>query len=270
MASFIISAEQEKAPALITFKNNSTGADTYNWEINGQAISQESDMEYLILESGRYDVSLEAVKDGKNDIQTKTIFVDAPEKCHVYMKTTMGDFVFELSELTPGHRDNFIDLIEKGYYHGLKFHRVIDGFMVQGGDNATRSEKTDIEFRDQIPDEIDSGLLHFKGALAAARMPDNVNPDKYSSGTQFYIVEGRPLTEDEGENYNSGNLIEYNQKDKETYMTQGGTPQLDGEYTVFGRLVKGFNVLEKISNTETAEMDAPLNDIFIIETLIIN
>lgn len=269
-ANFLISAESRKAPALINFNNQSTSAESYVWEVNDSIISTVDDAQHLFLNSGRYEICLTASKDNKSHQTIQTIFIDAPQLCHVYMKTSLGSFVFALSESTPGHRDNFISLIESGYYNGLSFHRVIDGFMVQGGDNKSRKGQTSITYKDQIREEINEDLFHVKGALAAARMPDDVNPDKFSSGTQFYIVHGRNLTSEDVENYESSKLFTYSGNDKKRYLEEGGAPQLDGEYTVFGYLVSGFDTLDKIANVETGELDKPIVDIRILETHIIN
>lgn len=270
VANFLISADSRKAPALINFKNSSTGADSFVWTVNDSIVSEQETVDHLFLSSGRHEISLIASKLDKSDKKMQTIFIDAPELCHVYMNTTAGPFIFKLSESTPTHRDNFIKLIESGYYHGLSFHRVIEGFMIQGGDDKSRKKKGNFTFQDQIKEEINTELLHFKGALAAARMPDDVNPDKYSSGTQFYIVDGRDLSTEDIENYESNKLFSYSQENIQQYLKSGGAPQLDGEYTIFGYLISGFETLDKIAKVETGNADVPVKDIRILETKIVN
>lgn len=269
-AEFLINADDNQAPALINFKNLSKNSESYIWSINEDVVSEDETLEHLFLESGRYDIQLKALKDGKIASQTKPVFIDAPKNCSVYIETSLGAMTFVLSELTPNHRDNFLDLIEKKYYNGLSFHRVIDGFMIQGGDNKTRKTKDRFKFKEQIPSEFNKEHFHYKGALAAARMPDDINPDKMSSGTQFYIVDGVELSIDAIKNHEASKLFSYTVDQKKRYLESGGAPQLDGEYTVFGYLIDGFDVLEKISKIETGEMNVPLKEVLILDIKAIN
>lgn len=239
------------------------------------------------------------------------------------IKTNYGDIKLVLFDKTPKHKENFIELANKGFYDSLLFHRVIDNFMIQTGDPNTRSSSDPQSFGQggpgyTIPPEFNPELIHEKGMVAAARMGDNVNPKKESSGSQFYIVEGMVYTEeslrDSRVNYNElykcfGNLIqrsgyvELNQKAMQlqtenkldelkalilsykdvceqdydveldqpltqqqidVYTTVGGVPHLDGGYTVFGEVVQGMDVVEKIAAVKTAPGDRPIEDVIMV------
>lgn len=233
------------------------------------------------------------------------------------IKTTEGDILISLSDLTPLHRDNFIKLAESGFYDGVTFHRVIKDFMIQTGDGATRLDSTLIKDDYTIPAEINDSLYHRRGVVAAARMGDDVNPERSSSGTQFYIVQGKI--------YNDEDLaatvqrIEYNRRQyfynralldlrgaaaktdtvmsedeiqqnaiirayeameeagpyvmpehrRNVYKTIGGTPFLDGAYTVFGEVLEGMEVVDAIAGTATDMTDKPVQDIRILKVKII-
>lgn len=233
------------------------------------------------------------------------------------IKTTAGDIVISLSDLTPLHRDNFIKLAESGFYDGVAFHRVIRDFMIQTGDGSTRQDTSLIKDDYTIAAEINDSLFHKRGAVAAARMGDDVNPERNSSGTQFYIVQGKV--------YNDEMLaatvqrIEYNRRQylynkalidlrkealdsttpvsddviqqnaivrayeameeegpyempvvrRDVYKTLGGTPFLDGAYTVFGEVLGGMEVVDAIAATATDASDRPLTEIRIIRIKII-
>ncbi len=204
----------------------------------------------------------------------------------VEIKTTRGIIVVKLYNETPLHRDNFVKLVQEKFYNGLLFHRVIDGFMIQGGDPDSKNAKPDSELGNgdvgyTIPAEFRTpAIYHRKGALAAARTGDNENPQKASSGCQFYIVEGKKFTDKELDNMQAGKIARYgNQandsvykfslKARADYRTIGGTPHLDGNYTVFGEVVKGLDVVEKISVVKTNESDRPLEDVRIISMKIV-
>lgn len=163
-----------------------------------------------------------------------------PEEPVLEMVTSMGSMKIKLYKETPLHRDNFVNLARKGYYNGLLFHRVIKGFMIQAGDPFTR-DTTKVELYGSggpnytVPAEIVPGLHHKKGAIAAARRGDSVNPERASSGSQFYIVQ-----------------------DEE------GCSHLDGEYTIFGEVTDGMNVIDNIAGVETNPRGLPLYPINII------
>jgi cyclophilin family peptidyl-prolyl cis-trans isomerase len=171
----------------------------------------------------------------------------------VVIHTDKGDITVKLYNETPRHRDNFIKLVNEGFYDGSIFHRVIRSFMIQGGGGATRNQDPGYK----IPAEIVEGFYHKKGALAAARMPDQVNPQKESSGSQFYIVHGRTFSRSD-----LGRLgKEFNEEQIKLYTSIGGAPHLDGDYTVFGEVISGFEVVDKIASVETAAADRPVKEI---------
>jgi len=173
--------------------------------------------------------------------------------------------VFELYNSTPLHRDSFIKLIDSGFYDNLLFHRVIYDFMIQGGDPDSKNAGPEKRLGSGgpgylIPAEI--GALHVRGALAAARIGGKANPDKLSSGSQFYIVQGlQKLNELDLEEAVRQHNRNYTEEEKKIYLEQGGYPSLDNEYTVFGKLVEGFDVLDKIATVETNSDDRPLQNL---------
>jgi cyclophilin family peptidyl-prolyl cis-trans isomerase len=189
-------------------------------------------------------------------------------KKDVLMQTDSGHLILRLKEETPLHRDNFIRLVKSGYYNGISFHRVISGFMIQAGDEKTKIKADSTKFLKAytLPAEISPDFFHKKGMLAAARMGDNVNPTRESSGVQFYIVQGRVFNDkslDSVETYRlNGRKIPVAQR--EVYKTTGGAPHLDQTYTIFGELVSGYDVLDKIAQTKTSGRqggDKPMTDI---------
>jgi peptidylprolyl isomerase len=239
----------------------------------------------------------------------------------VSVKTTLGEIVIKLYDSTPLHRDNFIKLVNTGFYEGISFHRVIKDFMIQAGDPETRSS-SDTRLPDSlktytIPAEFKPQYYHKKGALAAARQGNEVNPEMRSSGTQFYIVQGVKFTDEAlntAEQRINNNLKQslFNKILKETkdsirvsgsaksdgeiqeiasikmfkflttnkdfkfpeeqriaYRELGGTPRLDGAYTVFGEVVEGLDVIDKIAAVPTGPADKPITDIKIIKAKIV-
>ena len=269
-ALFDLEMEGASVPARVQTKNLSSNASSYKWTLNDSLISESEVVEFTLFTSGRYELCLEAMDDGKVDIYKKSVIVEAPHNCRVQISTTEGNMIFELYENTPGHLSNFIDLVEMGYYNGITFHRVMEGFMIQAGDNSTRVDEKKFEVQDQIPAEFRDEYVHHKGALAAARMPDEVNPDRASSGTQFYIVHGRSLTDDQLENYDVTRQVPYTADQKNLYKDKGGAPQLDGAYTIFGFLVDGEQVIDKIAGVQTNERNRPVEDVRIIEMKVLN
>lgn len=171
--------------------------------------------------------------------------------------TEYGDMKGFLYNETPLHRDNFVKLVKQGWYKNSPFHRVIKNFMIQGGQNA--DGRLDPGYR--IPAEFNPKFYHKKGALAAARMGDQVNPKKESSGSQFYIVQGTVLDEKTLQAFSARNGIKYTPEQVKTYTTLGGTPHLDGAYTVFGEITEGFDVLDKIASVKTLPGDKPEKDV---------
>ena len=189
----------------------------------------------------------------------------AQNETKVLIKTTMGDITVMLYDDTPLHRDNFVKLVNEGWYTGSPFHRVIKDFMIQGGQNADGSQ--DPGYR--IPAEIKSNHFHKKGALAAARQADQVNPQKMSSGSQFYIVQGQVWNETQLNMFESRYGKVFNAKQRQTYQTIGGTPHLDGDYTVFGEVVEGLDIVDKIAAVKTGYMDVPVEPVTIISMEIV-
>ncbi len=238
----------------------------------------------------------------------------------VLLKTTMGDITILLYGDTPRHRDNFVKLVKEGHYDGVLFHRVINDFMVQTGDpDSKTAPKGKMLGGGDVPYEIEAEFIfpthyHHRGAIAAARQGDNVNPQKKSSGSQFYIVTGKKFTPGqldnmerqavmrhkqdvfntltathrdsimalrrnrdsaglqalheklvaETERLTANDTVIYTPEMRDTYINEGGTPHLDGSYTVFGRVISGMDVVDKIQKVETDGNDRPIEDIRII------
>jgi len=211
--------------------------------------------------------------------QQDTVVTKKDRKRDVLIQTNYGDMVVRLSNETPLHRDNFLKLVKSNFYDSILFHRVINNFMIQAGDpNSKRAEKGQPLGNGgpgyTIPAEFRPDLFHKKGVIAAARMGDNVNPQKASSGSQFYIVQGKIFTDaglDSTETFRlNGRKIPKEQR--EVYKTIGGTPHLDQNYTVFGEVVKGLDVVDKIAAVATsklADRDRPLEDVRIIKARLI-
>lgn len=187
----------------------------------------------------------------------------------VLIETSKGKIKVKLYNETPLHRDNFIKLVNEGKYEGLLFHRIIKQFMVQGGDVNSKDAPMDMplgegEIGYTIPAEfVYPRYFHKRGALCAARTPDEDNPTKESSGSQFYIVTGKHFTSMELDKKEKEEGITYTPEQRKAYMVEGGAPHLDGEYTVFGEVLKGIKVADKIQFTPTNEDDRPLSNITI-------
>ncbi len=184
----------------------------------------------------------------------------------VRITTPYGDMKVELSDLTPQHRDNFIKLAGEGFYNGLLFHRVMRGFMIQGGDPDSKNAPAGTMLGMggpgyTVPAEFNPELIHLKGAIAAARQGDQVNPQRASSGSQFYIVQGKVWTDAELDQIEARNGIKYTPEQREAYKTIGGAAMLDGQYTVFGKVVEGLDVIDKIAAQPTDRANRPLKDI---------
>ncbi|MDP4223209.1 MAG: peptidylprolyl isomerase [Bacteroidota bacterium] len=239
------------------------------------------------------------------------------ENSLVLIKTSLGDIKIRLFDSTPIHRDNFIKLVNMGFYEGVLFHRVIKDFMIQAGDASTRTgltkQQLDTLNTYTIPAEFRREYYHKKGAIAAAREGNEVNPGMRSSGTQFYIVQGtrftepelktiearvnsnvkqtlfsrlmkdiadsarlsgKPLQESEVQERASLKMFDYlttkvdlkfTDSQIKDYETIGGVPRLDGAYTVFGEVVEGLDVVDRIASVKTDSSDKPLSDVRIIK-----
>lgn len=189
-----------------------------------------------------------------------------PQNIRVKFITTHGEIVVELFNETPLHRDNFVKLTKEGFYDGLLFHRVIDGFMIQGGDPNSRGAQPGqpLGMGDPgytLPAEIVPGKFHRLGALAAARMGDQVNPERRSSGSQFYIVQGRVWTDEELTLFAERRGLNITPEARQIYSTVGGTPHLDYTYTVFGQVISGLEVIASIAAVQTDPANRPLQDV---------
>ena len=182
----------------------------------------------------------------------------------VVIKTSMGTIKAKLYNDTPQHRDNFIKLVNEGWYNGSPFHRVINQFMIQGGQNA--DGRLDPGYT--VPAEFKDNHFHKKGALCAARQGDQVNPKKASSGSQFYIVQGKVYDERALDMFESRMGKVFSARQRQAYQTVGGTPHLDGEYTVFGEVTEGLDVVDKIAAVKTGRMDVPVEPVTIISVTI--
>jgi cyclophilin family peptidyl-prolyl cis-trans isomerase len=197
-------------------------------------------------------------------------------KKDVEIVTGKGVIIVRLSDSTPLHRDNFIKLVKGHYYDSVLFHRVIKKFMIQSGDPDSKHAKAGVELGNGGPSytisaEFRPFLFHHKGVIAAAREGDDVNPKKASAGSQFYIVEGKKFTDaglDSVERFRlHGRKIPADQRS--VYKTIGGTPHLDQNYTVFGEVIGGLNVVDSIALVPTDKNDRPLQDVRIIRMRLI-
>ena len=266
-------------------------------------------------------VGLRAQQTSSDMPQTK----ENPGDVKVLLRTTMGDITLLLYGDTPRHTENFVKLVKSGHYDGLLFHRVINDFMVQGGDPESKdAPKGKMLGAGDMGYTIEAEILfpthyHHRGAIAAARQGDNVNPEKRSSGSQFYIVTGkkyapamldqmeqralmqkkqevfnklasqysdsimnmrrnrdqagldalRDKLAEETERLTANDTTVYTPEMREVYVNEGGTPHLDGAYTVFGRVLEGMDVVDKIQKAETDSHDRPVDDIRIISAKVV-
>lgn len=181
----------------------------------------------------------------------------------VLISTPYGDMKAILYNETPKHRDNFIKIVKDGVLDSTLFHRVIQGFMIQGGDPDSKTAAKgqmlgsgDIGYR--VPAEFNENIIHRKGALAAAR---DMNPQKASSACQFYICQGKVYTPAELDNLEMRMGKKFSTLQRQTYSSEGGVPFLDGDYTVFGQVTEGMEVIDKIAAVKTDGRDRPLEDI---------
>jgi len=204
-----------------------------------------------------------AVKIRKPVVKRDTAVVAKEEFTRVKISTEFGDMVVKLYNKTPKHRDNFIKLVNEHFYDSLLFHRVINSFMIQGGDPQSKNADAnaflgagDVGYT--IPAEFDSSLFHKRGALCAARTE---NPEKASSGCQFYIVQGRKSSDGELDNLQMQRGLRYTAAQRMTYKMNGGTPFLDMNYTVFGEVESGMETIDKIATVAANPSNRPLKDV---------
>ena len=195
-------------------------------------------------------------------LQFSLSYVAAQNRAEVLMETSEGNIRIQLYNETPQHRDNFLKLVKEHYYDSLQFHRVIKDFMIQGGKGKTLDYTIEAEFH--TPQ-----LFHKRGTIAAAREGDDVNPQKRSSASQFYFVWGRKYSERAMEFMENRLTVDLTPEMREAYMTVGGTPHLDGTYTVFGEITEGLDVVERIQGVETDETDHPLQPVLILRATVV-
>ena len=190
----------------------------------------------------------------------------------ILIETSLGKIQCVLFAETPMHAENFVTLAEKGFFDGILFHRIIKDFMIQSGDPSTKvAPKSGAHEADYtIPAEFHPNLYHKKGVLAAARQGDHVNPKRESSGSQFYIVQGKVFSDAELDNMEkAGAHIRFTPEQRKIYTSIGGTPHLDYGYTVFGEVIGGLEVVDKIAAVATGTMSRPLEDVRIIKVTVL-
>jgi len=243
-------------------------------------LGQSFDIQSLLLTMKRIFVFLISILLVQIGVAQKEVVVKKKDrKKDVLLQTSMGDILIRLSDSTPLHRDNFLKLVKQGYYDSVLFHRVINNFMIQAGDPNSKNAAAGQPLGNggpgyTVPAEIRATLFHKKGVIAAARQGDDVNPMKESSGSQFYITQGKIFSDaglDSLETYRmKGRKIPADQR--EIYKTIGGTPHLDQNYTVFGEVIKGFDVIDKIASVATSnaqDRDRPLENVMILKTKLV-
>jgi len=266
VAAFSVPSGHLEAHALIHFTNASEHAEASHWTFGDGAESTDLNPDHRYDRAGDYTVTLTVTTGKKSDSMTKDIHIDPPAKCLVEIQTDYGTMVAELYDATPKHRDNFLKLAEEGYFNDLLFHRVIDGFMIQGGDPNSRGAAAGAPLGMggpgyQVDAEFVDSLVHIRGAIAAARTGDNVNPQRKSSGSQFYIVQGSPVDNTTLDQLERRKGIPYTPEQRAAYIESGGTPFLDHDYTVFGRVISGLEVIDKIAQVEKDNRDRPRQDV---------
>lgn len=226
-----------------------------------------------------------AASSGELELLAETDTVGLPATNFYEIQTPYGHMVVRLFDETPQHRNNFKRLVAEQYFDSTTFHRVIRGFMIQGGDPNSRDEDPSNDGVGGpgylLPAEIRPDLFHRRGVLAAAREGDEINPDRASSGSQFYIVQGirmDSLTLNEVEQRVRAGTddpsFQFSPEARRAYQTEGGAPHLDRQYTIFGELVEGFDVLDRIGAVETPRsqqlpaapdlLDRPSEDIWMV------
>ena len=267
------SSNNNTAPSKVTFSNSSENAESYEWDFGDGNKSSEATPNHEYFGSGNYTVILKATKGNKTVTMEKNLVIDAPKECMVIIETAYGNMTAILYNETPQHRDNFIKLAEEGFYDDLLFHRVINNFMIQGGDPKSKGATATQPLGSggpgyTVPAEFVDSLVHVKGALSAARMGDQMNPRRESSGSQFYIVHGQQVSGDQLKMMEARKGMTYSEEAKRIYQEEGGTPFLDKEYTVFGRVIKGLDVIDKIAEVKTARGDRPMEDVKMKMTVI--
>ena len=224
--------------------------------------------------SAAEEANAKASDDQTETVQETTTERNMDELTKVVFKTSMGNITIALYDNTPLHKENFLKLVSEDYYNGVLFHRIIQGFMIQTGDPDSKGAPIGKMLGNggpdyTIPAEFRKENYLKRGAVAAARQGDNVNPTKASSGSQFYIVDGKPFTKEQLNQITMAYGTTFTDEQTEVYTTVGGAPFLDMQYTVFGEVVEGMDVVDKIAAQKKDRYDRPFNDIKIISTTIV-
>lgn len=198
---------------------------------------------------------------------------DSDDSTYAKIETNLGTMKVKLYDSTPQHRDNFIKLVNEGFYDSLLFHRIIPKFMIQAGDPDSKYANSTKMLGGggpgyTIPAEI--GAPHFKGALSAARVQDRFNPERASSGSQFFIIHGEKQSDQDITNMEQSKNIQYTPEQRALYKEVGGYPFLDTEYTVFGEVVEGLEIIDQIVVLPTAGRSRPIEDVRIRKIEILN
>ena len=222
----------------------------------------------------RTDEITEATPTTGNQTEQNQNTRDMENLTKVLIKTSEGDITIALYDNTPKHKENFIQLVNDGFYNGVLFHRIIQGFMIQTGDPESKGAPAGKMLGNggpgyTIPAEFKPENYHKRGAVAAARQGDQVNPTKASSGSQFYIVDGKPFNANLMAQISYQYGKSFTEEQRKVYETIGGAPFLDGDYTVFGEVVEGMDVVDKIAAKPKDRYDRPTADVKIISTEIL-
>ena len=276
-ADYKMEVSGEVSPVNVAFTNTSENAETYLWDFgDGQTSNEENPIHTYEL-WGTFNITLTAMNGDKSTIsQQRSITLIEPRRKVIEIVTNFGTMSAELSNYTPKHRDNFVKLAKEGYFKDLLFHRVMEGFMIQGGDPESRNAPANKQLGNggpgyTIPAEMVDGLHHYKGALAAARQPDGVNPQKASSGSQFYIVHGRSIDDAQLHQASQRKSFAYTEAEKNYYKQNGGVPFLDKDYTVFGYVREGLEIVDMIAGqpVSSTNPNRPIKDIKIFSVNIV-
>ena len=277
IADYKMEVSGEVSPVNVAFTNTSENAETYLWDFgDGQTSNEENPIHTYEL-WGTFNITLTAMNGDKSTIsQQRSITLIEPRRKVIEIVTNFGTMSAELSNYTPKHRDNFVKLAKEGYFKDLLFHRVMEGFMIQGGDPESRNAPANKQLGNggpgyTIPAEMVDGLHHYKGALAAARQPDGVNPQKASSGSQFYIVHGRSIDDAQLHQASQRKSFAYTEAEKNYYKQNGGVPFLDKDYTVFGYVREGLEIVDMIAGqpVSSTNPNRPIKDIKIFSVNIV-
>ena len=272
-ASFEYTMSSESSSEVV-FTNTSENAEYYMWDFGdgSRRVASESPT-YTYTKGGTYTVTLSAISGDKSNDFSQTITIKDQPRTQVEIVTNLGTMVAELYNETPKHRDNFIKLANEKFYDGLLFHRIIQGFMIQGGDPDSKGAPSGQPLGMggpgyTIPAEIIPGMYHYKGALSAARLGDGQNPQRNSSGSQFYVVQGQAVNPSTLAQMSQRNQTVYDNNATSYYQSVGGAPFLDNQYTVFGYVrSEDFGVIDKIAAVPTSANantpDRPIDDVVI-------